>query len=107
MRKSSCIYTPQQNNIAQKNIITMLKLHDPCFYPLRPLISFREKSFLQLHMSLVVFLIHIILVCLTMKKYMENFQIILHYEYLGVHALFYELTLSEPSYLKIFLYVYY
>lgn len=42
-----------------------------------------------------------------MKKYMENFQIILHYEYLGVHALFYELTLSEPSYLKIFLYVYY
>ena len=41
-----------------------------------------------------------------MKTYMENFLIILHYVYLGVHALFYDLTLSEPSCLENMLYVY-
>lgn len=76
----------------KENIITLLKLYDPCFYPLRSLVSFGEKSFLPLHMSLIVFLLHTIHGRLPMENYMENFLIILHCEYLGVYALFYNFT---------------
>lgn len=88
------------------NTVPLQKLHDPFFYSLEFLVSFGETLCLLLHMSVITFPLHTILGCLPMKNYMENFLIILHNVYLSVHALFYDLTLTESNCLQNFIYVY-
>lgn len=83
----------------EENTATLFKLHDRFFFPLRSLVLFGEKLSLLLHMLLIVFPLHTILECLLMKNCMENFLIILHCGYLGVHALFYDLMENETSFL--------
>lgn len=97
MHQSLCTYTPKKNVIIERIHHYLLETRRSLLLSSQFPSTLWENLFLQLYMSLIAFPLHIILRCLPMQNYIENFLIIPHYMFLGVHALFYDILLSELS----------